>query len=53
VIHLVLHAYSETTEHYEKLHSLNVLVHRKSTCTDLTNTSFVGKVGEQSANSAR
>ena len=48
-IHLVLNAYSEKTEHYETLHSSNVLVHKKSTFTDFMNTSFLGKVGEQSS----
>ena len=52
-IHLVLNASSEKTEHYETSHSFNVLVYRKSTSTDFMNTSFLGKVGEQSANSAR
>ena len=33
VIHLVLHAYSKNTEHYEMSHSFNVLVHRKISWT--------------------
>ena len=53
MIYLVLNAYSEKTEHYEKLHSFNVLVHRKSTSTNFMNASFVGQVNEQSGNSAR
>jgi len=51
-IHFVLHAYKEKSEHYEKVHSFNVLVHRKSTSTDFMNSSFVGKVGELLANFA-
>jgi len=52
-IHLVIHAYSEKTEHYKTLHSFNALDHKKSASTDFMNSSFLGKVGEQSANSAR
>jgi len=51
-IHFVLHAYSEKSEHYEKVHCFNVLVHRKYTSTDFMNSSFVGKAGKQLANFA-